>query len=113
MAKKLFVPFVLAVLASFLLSSVALAQGVQEQPRPHGGQRGIGQVIDIGDNQFSIESREGVERVTLVDEKTRFREVDGEERSFDDLETGQWVAGIVGYNDDHELVARLVIISTR
>ena len=109
MSKKLFVPFVLAILASLIFSSVALAQEAQPLQRPHGGRRGVGQVIDVGDNQFTVESREGVERVLLVDEKTRFHGVDGEERSFDDLETGQWVAGIVGYNDDHELVARLVI----
>lgn len=109
MSKKLFVPFVLAILASLIFSSAALAQEAQPLQRPHGGRRGVGQVIDVGDSQFTVESSEGLERVLLVDEKTRFREVDGEERLFDDLETGQWVAGIVGYNDDHELVARLVI----
>jgi hypothetical protein len=91
-----------------------LAQG--EQPdQPLGGdllagRRLIGQVTALGDRQFTIQNRQGQQRTVLVGERTRYRSLDWQELSFEDLQTGSWVAVIVQLARGGELRARLVIL---
>ncbi len=108
MSKKIMIP-ILLVLGSFLTGSTAMAQEDQPPQRPKHGRRSFGQVTSVGDDRFTIQDRRENEHTLLVNEDTRFRSKDGEERTFDDLQTGQWVAGVASYNPQGELVARLVI----
>lgn len=107
MSRKGSISIFVVIIASLLVSSIAQAQS--EQPM-QGGRRGIGKVFSIGEGQFTMETRQGEQRSMLVDDKTQYRTSDGQIRSFDDLQVGQWVVGIARFNQQGQLVARLVII---
>jgi hypothetical protein len=107
MYKKLYLPVLMALVAALLLSGVAHAQ--EERPL-HGGRRGIGKITSIGASEFTLETRRVEKRTILVDEGTQYRTADGQVTSFADLQVGQWVAGYVRYNDQGQMVARLVIV---
>jgi hypothetical protein len=107
MFKKFFVPLMLALLAALLLGGVALAQ---TGGTIHGGRRGIGRILSLGDQQITIETRRGEQRDILVDDQTQYRTQEGHVLQFGDLRTGEWVAGIVRYNEQGQMVARLVLL---
>ena len=90
MKRKLVFPIVLALLANLLISSIALAQADQPQQPRHSGRRGVGQITDIGGDQFTVVARNGTSYSVLVNEATRFRHLDGSEAGFDKLQVGQW-----------------------
>lgn len=108
MSKKIMIP-ILLVLGSLLTGSTAMAQEDRPPQRPKRGRRSFGQVTIISDDWFTIRNRRENEHTLLVNEDTRFRSKDGEERTYDDLQTGQWVAGVASYNSLGELVARVVV----
>lgn len=109
MSKKIMIPILLTLLGSLLTGSTAMAHEDQPPQRPKRGRRSFGQVTSVGDDRFTIQDRRENEHTLLVNEDTRFRSKDREDRTFEDLQTGQWVAGESSYNSQGELVARLVI----
>jgi hypothetical protein len=106
MFKKVSIPLILAIVASLILNSSAFAQGGQP---PRGGRRGIGKIISLQGDQISIQPRQGEPHVIRVDDKTQYRTSDGQVISFGALQVGQWVAGILRFDDQGQLVARLVV----
>lgn len=111
MKKKTLTPLILALLASLLFSSVALAQAEPRTPeRVRGARRGVGRILSIGPDSITLEGRQGFERTFLVDENTRFRSTSGEALSQSDLQSGDWVAGITAPNSQGQQLARLVIL---
>jgi hypothetical protein len=122
MTKKLLIPLTLAVIAALLIGGVAYAaNNSQKAPGPKGQnapggerpgektQRGLGQITAIGEDQFTVQRKNGEAKVISVDENTRYFDADRSEASFADLKTGQWVAGRV-ISADEGLLARLVIL---
>lgn len=111
MIKKTYIPILIAVVLSLLVSSVALAQSTQDPTQLRGGKRGIGQITALGAGQFTVESRQGEEHIIYVDENTRYRRFDGSPIEFADLQVGDWVAGILRYDPEREgPLARLIIL---
>jgi hypothetical protein len=119
MTKKILIPIVsvliVALLAGVWVSSEALAQS----PNPDGGGRlkrllaarkGLGQVTAIGEDQFTVEKRNGETFTFLVNEATRFFDKDRTELEFDDLTIDRWVIVVGPENETGDRVARLVVL---
>jgi hypothetical protein len=118
MSKKILIPIVmtlvLALVAGFWISG-ALAgapadDGGGRLQRLRAVRRGLGQVTDIGNKQFTIQKLDG-EGVTLrVTDETRFFDRQKTELSFDDLEVGQWVVALGAEEQGNKHNARIVVI---
>jgi hypothetical protein len=71
------------------LNALRVAAGSPED-RP--GIRAMGQISAIGDDSFTLETRQGRSITFEVDESTKYRSRDGRVTSFDDLEVGMKAA---------------------
>ncbi len=69
----------------------------------------VGKIIDIGDREFTIDTRRG-ELNLLVTEDTVFKNREGDDLSFSDLEVGGYVTGRFAKNDEGQLIAKVVIL---
>jgi hypothetical protein len=121
MYKKYLIPVVLAMVAALAIGGVAYAAS-QPQNNPaqaaqtaraatlaqQWARRGLGQITVIGDNQFTVQLRNGTVKVILVDEQTRYFDAHGTSIAFADLLVGRWAAGRAVHTADG-LLARLVI----
>jgi len=110
MKKKIFSSVLLVLLVSLLVGGVAHAQTEEVNARPRGGRRGIGQITAIGSDQFTIQSRNNVLHTIFVDEVTRYRNYEGAELEYGDLQVGDWVAGIIRHDPEQGPIARLVMV---
>jgi len=115
MLKKWTIPLILALLASLTAGSVAFAQAEGPEalamPRPpRGGKRAVGQVLSLGENQFTLGTRAGKEQTVNVDSSTRYVDENGEKLTFEDLQIDGWVAVLARYTPNGDLIARLVIL---
>ena len=122
MFKKLFVPLILALTAALAIGGVAYAasqpekapspaaqMAVEDENTAQGRRRGLGQIIALGEGQFTVQLRSSEEKVILVDENTRYFKADGSSGSFADLQVGLWVAGRVAPSGE-DLLARVVVL---
>ncbi len=109
MMKKFLLSIPIAMLAIILACSAALAQK-PEQDHLRGGRRVSGKIAAVGATEFILEARQGEQRTIFVDDGTQYRNAEGDPAAFGDLQVGMWVAGIMRYNDQGEMVARLVIL---
>ena len=119
MTKKLLIPIVsvliVALLAGVWVSSEAMAQsnnpdGDGRLKRLLAARRGLGQVSSIGEDQFTVDKRNGETLTFLVNEETRFFDKDRTQLEFDDLTIGRWVIVAGPENETGEHVARLVVL---
>lgn len=110
MYKKLSIATSAVILAVLSFGQVAYAQAPAPQDPPRGGRRGVGQIIEIGEDRFTVETRQDEERTLVVNDETRYRDTQGNELAFADLVVGQWVAGIIAFDGADLQVAHLVII---
>jgi hypothetical protein len=113
MFKKISLALITALLITGSLSGVAAAQS-DTPPAADGDKTGksraaIGQITSIGDSSFTLQVKDN-EVTILVTDDTVFKNQDGTEASFGDLEIDRWVAGRAARNDDDALVARQVIL---
>jgi len=119
MSKKILIPIVsvliVALLAGVWVSSEALAQS----NNPDGGgrlkrllaaRRGLGQVTTIGEDQFTVEKRNGETFTFLVNDETRFFDKDRTELGFEDLAISRWVLVVGPENEAGDRTARLVVM---
>jgi len=97
MFKKLLVPLTLALLAALAIAGVAYAAArpantPDESSAAQKLRAGLGQITAIGDSQFTVQLKNGGEKVIRVDADTRYVKADGSAGSFADLQVGLWVA---------------------
>jgi|SaaInlLV_10m_DNA_2_1039722.scaffolds.fasta_scaffold05213_2 hypothetical protein len=111
MFKKSLLAFTTAILFATLFVGFASAdEGIGPQTKEKRAVRSlIGQVVEIGDREFTIETRKG-EVTLMVTEETVFKNREGDALSFSDLELRQYVTGRFGKDDEGNLIARVVII---
>ncbi len=110
MRNKISFALLLALLFGAIFSTTGQAQGNTPAGREvHGARRGVGKLISVGNNSFTIETRPGNERTFLVDENTHMRSHTGDMLALSDLQPGDWVAGITAPEPQGKLLARLVI----
>jgi hypothetical protein len=122
MFKKILVPLILALVAALAIGGVAYAASRPEKAltqavlnetedanEAQARRRGLGQITAVGDSQFTVQLKNGGEKVIRVDENTNYRKSDGSAGSFADLQVGRWVAGRVIATADGPL-ARLLIL---
>lgn len=115
MKHKTIISLILALFASLLVGGAALAQAEVSDdvalPRPgRGGRRAVGQVLALGESQFTLGTRAGKEQTILVGENTRFIDQSGAPQSFEDLQIEDWVAVVARVSSEGDIVARLVIL---
>ncbi len=108
--KRVSIPLIFAMVLTLLSSTIALAQADLTEDLPEGVRRGIGRVTNIDERQISVDTLRGEPAIMRVDENTRYRDPEGEELFFDDLEIGTWVAGLFGFEAEAPPVSRMVII---
>ena len=72
--------------------------------------RGLGQVMDLGDDSLTVETRSGQIRTLHVDEATTFEDRSGAPSTFADVEVGDWLAGTYEREAEGTLYARRVVI---
>ncbi len=115
MLKKLFFATILAALVALPFGSLAAAQ----TPPPPGAGEGIhkgrgtlGQVVALGDSDYTVHTLRGEDVTYLVNPSTEFKFQDGSEASFDDLALDGWVAtkATPGGGGSGQAVAQMVII---
>ena len=75
-----------------LLALNVLAAHRPDRPRPDVDVRGAGRIVDLGDREFTIETRDGRRMTFAVTEVTAFKSRNGQVSSFGDLEIGLGVA---------------------
>jgi hypothetical protein len=118
MNKKIWVPLAAALLIATIVAVWVSGEALAQEPTGAGNfvarwriaRRGLGQVIEISGDQFSVQDRKGAEFILFVDETTRFRYLDRSEMSYSDLEVDRWVVVVPQRIDDEQLSARLVVI---
>ncbi len=114
MSKKLLIPMiavlVVALLAGVWLTGDALAQGENPQGRLRRARPALGQVTAVGENQFTVQTRNGESRTFLIDENTRIRSKDAKDLSFSDLQVGRWVGVVAPKDSGEQPIARLVVL---
>jgi len=100
MFKKLLFPFTLALVAALALAGVAYAAArpantPDESSAAQKLRAGLGQITALGDSQFTVQLKNGGEKVIRVDADTRYVKADGSAGSFADLQVDLWAAGRV------------------
>ncbi|MEX0787363.1 MAG: DUF5666 domain-containing protein, partial [Anaerolineales bacterium] len=75
-----------------LLALNVLAAHRPDRPRPDVDVRGAGRIVDLGDRELTIETRDGRRLTFAVTEDTVFKSRNGQVSSFGDLEMGMGVA---------------------
>ena len=123
MFKKILIPLILSLAAALAIGGVAYAAGQPEkapspaaQPAAQGGNiaqarhRGLGQITSLGEDQFTVQLKNGEEKAIRVDENTRYFKADGSAGSFADLQVGRWVAGRVVASVDGLLARRVILL---
>lgn len=121
MSKKIWIAGVLALALGLIVAGAALAApsqtDLQDPPNPPGPRGGsgrgpewpprlIGEITEIGEEQFSLEGPRGTEFTVEVDEYTSYL---GTLVSFDDLEVGMSVAVAGHRSGEGSLVARILV----
>jgi hypothetical protein len=105
MIKKLTMPILVALMLAAALSGVAsAAEGI--------GQRQVnyGEVVGLGDDNFTVQTRRSGELTYLVMESTRFRAPQIDEPGFGDLQVGGKVLVFSWAASQEALTARLVVL---
>ncbi len=88
--------------------------GERHQRRHTHRGRGAGEVIAIGEDNFTVRGlRRGREEVIYVDEKTQFTDQGGNPMSFSDLQVGQFVAGSGERRDGQWYAVRVRVLPPR
>lgn len=77
---------------SLLALNVLAGAADRPRPRPDVDVRGAGRIVDLGDREFTIETRDGRRMTFAVTEDTLFKSRNGQVGSFGDLEMGMGVA---------------------
>jgi hypothetical protein len=113
MLKKLFMVLVAVILSALALGSVAFAQEdappvtSPDLPRVRWGG---GEVIAIGEDNFTVQTRRGRERLIYVDANTQFVDKDGNLLTFGDLKVGDRVIGAGTRREDGKWDAEKVFV---
>jgi hypothetical protein len=111
MLKKISIALIAAILFSVSIAGVAVAQS--DTPTDGEGtgrlRAALGQITSIGDSFFTMLVR-NTEVTILVTDDTVFKNRDGSDASFSDLEVDRWILGTARKNEDGSFVARRVII---
>lgn len=110
--KKIWMTAVLALVMVFGIAGTAMAAPDQAPASHPGGPgrgnrfpHGIGEVISIGDDQFTAETRNGTEVTVFVDDDTRYF---GDLESFNNIEAGMEVAVLGAREGDLTILAKAV-----
>lgn len=117
MFKKIAIAGIVVILGAAVFAGLAFAQN-EAAERQRGGRKGgkhgiVGQVSNIGNDQFSITTPKDESLTILVDDETTYKAKDGEEvsdSSFAALEVGGWVAIKGRPNEDGEVLAKGVAL---
>ena len=112
MSRKILLPVFAAaaitVIAVLIVSSTALAQREGPLRRLRRAHPVLGQITALGQDEFTLEKRNGTAQTFTVNEHTIYRGADKAELSFDDLETGRWVAVVIVRRSGDLSLARAV-----
>ncbi len=117
MKTKIVLPLLAVLLVTLGITGAAFASTdlqTQETQVLHPNHRAlIGQIIEIGEDQFTAEIVTGEMLTVVVNEDTRYRsrrEDAPETLAFADLEVGMWVTVANVYDDNNDFIAKLVVI---
>ncbi|MFC1879486.1 DUF5666 domain-containing protein [Chloroflexota bacterium] len=114
MSKKVLILIIsavfVAVVAGAWVSTTAFAKEGGFGDRLRVARRGLGQVISIADDQFTIQRQDGETFTILIDDETNYRGKDQVELSFDDLKVDGWVIVIPVRPGMEKIMARAVFI---
>jgi hypothetical protein len=108
MSKKIW----FSILAVAVLSVISVTAAFASQPLPGRGtvgRRGIGEVVAITQGALTIQTRQDDQYMLKVDAATIFRGSDGSLIPMDDIQVGQWVAGVMTRDEAGEWTLRLVV----
>jgi hypothetical protein len=111
MFKKISIALIAALLFSVSIAGVAVAQS-DTPPDSLGAGRlriALGQVTSISEGFFTMTAR-NTEVTILISDDTVFKNRDGSDASFGDLEVDRWVIVTARRNEDGDFVARRVIL---
>ncbi len=114
-SKKIYIPIVVALLVSMVAGAwvitpaLAASSGIQKMTaRPL---MSLGRIVEISGNRFTIERRDGVREVFLVDKDTRFFDRDrGTRAVFTDLDKDRFVIVGAARMVEGERTARVVFL---
>ena len=111
MIKKITVPLLAAILVSLLVSGAALASdGTIAAASTFGGRLAYGDVSEIAEDGFTVQSRRGGSFTYQINADTHFRSSEIEEPGFDDLQVGQKVLVAARPDSAGILTARVIIL---
>ena len=110
--KNVWIIALLALVMVFGIAGTAIAAS-DHSPASHPGgpgkgkgrPKGMGEVMAIGSDQFTVETRNGTEITVLVDDDTRYF---GDLESFNDIEVGMQVAAMGKREGDQTIAAKAV-----
>lgn len=115
MSKKIVVPIIIATLVALVaagmwVSGQASAQGGTILHRFQLVRRGLGQVISVAEDRFTVKRLNEEEITFLVTDETVFRDKEGNELSFADLQVGRWVVVRPSLGEEGTIQANVVIM---
>lgn len=110
MSKKITLSIALSLVACWMAVSLAFAQAEPATQPPGGGRRGVGQILFLEADRFSLSTRADRQQTFYVNESTLYRNAQGYALSYDDLNTGQWTAVTAWPSREGLLVAHLVVL---
>jgi hypothetical protein len=116
--KKIWIPLAALLVVSLLAGAWAVGEAFAQDGIGEGGflhhlkiaRRGLGRVISVSEERFVVQRMNGEEFTLLVTDETRFRDREGADLSFADLEVGRWVVVVPQRSDGDEILARLVVL---
>ena len=88
---------------------LGLVGGVAFAAEPFGRLRGLGKVTAISGDAITVENQRGTFDI-LTDDETLFRVRGIENPTIEDIHVGDLVAGEVERQEDHTLLAKVVIV---
>jgi hypothetical protein len=106
--KKNTILILVILVAALSFTGVALAAEDDPAGQKPGRRRGHGEIISLGNMQFTVQTPDGTVATIQVSDRTRYRAAEGEVEGFDDLKVGQKVVVKTGFFGKN--TARLVVV---
>ena len=110
MSKRMSFSLIITLIIALVTTSLVQAADLPTSTATRPGSR-IGQISSVEKDHFTLRNAKGKGKTILVGPATRFVKINGDEKSFKDLDFGLWVIAFGTINEHNELDARMVVIA--